>query len=87
MRIVINIYNQRDVRTRESQAWKINSIRIMLERGDCTIVARNFTAHGCRWDPRWKEPVDASFWEEIVDEHRQQIGNYDKHTDLWARNS
>jgi endonuclease/exonuclease/phosphatase (EEP) superfamily protein YafD len=66
---VINIYDQRDVRTRERQARKINWSRIIRQRGGGTILAGDFNAHSRRWDPRCKEQRDATFWEEIIDEH------------------
>jgi endonuclease/exonuclease/phosphatase (EEP) superfamily protein YafD len=66
---VINIYNQRDVRTRQRQARKINWSRIIRQRGGGTILAGNFNTHRRRWDPRCKKQRDATFWEEIVDEH------------------
>jgi len=51
---VINIYNQRDVQTRERQARKINWSRIIQQRGGGTMLAGDFTAHSRRWDPRCK---------------------------------
>jgi hypothetical protein len=83
---VINIYDQRDVRTRERQARKINRSRIIRQRGGGTILAGDFNAHSRRWDPRCKEQRDATFWEEIIDEHGLEIGNDDQPTHHWARN-
>jgi hypothetical protein len=83
---VINIYDQRDVRTMERQARKINWSRIIRQRGGGTILVGKFNPHSCRWDPRCMEQQDAIFWEEIIDEHRLEIRNHDQPTHHWARN-
>jgi hypothetical protein len=83
---VINIYDQRDVRTRERQARKTNWSRIIRQRGGGTILAGDFNAHSRRWDPRYKEQRDATFWEEIIDEYGLEIGNDDQPTHHWAGN-
>ena len=82
---IINIYDQRDVQTREKQARKIHRSRIIRHRGG-TILAGDFNVHSRRWDPRCKEQRDATVWEKIIDEHRLEIGNDDQRTDHWARN-
>jgi len=82
---IINIYDQRDVRTGERHARKINWSRIIRQRGG-TILAGNFDAHSHRWDPRCKEQCDATCWKEMIDEHGLEIGNDDQPTHDWARN-
>jgi hypothetical protein len=83
---VINIYDQTDLRTREREARKINWSRIIRQRGGGTILAGDFNAHSRGWDPRCKEQYDATFWEEIIDEHGLEIGNDNQPTHHWARN-
>ena len=44
-------------------------------------------SHSRRWYPRCREQRDATFWDEIIDEHELEIGNDDdRHTYHWARN-
>jgi len=80
---IINTSDQRDVRTRERPARKINWSRIIHQRRGGTILAGNFNSHSRRWDPRCKEQRDATFWEEIIDEHGQEIGNDDQPPHHW----
>jgi endonuclease/exonuclease/phosphatase (EEP) superfamily protein YafD len=82
----INIYDQRDVRTRERPARIMNSSRIIRQRGGGTILAGDFNAQSCRSDARFKEQHAATFWEEIIDEHGLEIGNHEKPTHHGARN-
>jgi len=43
-------------------------------------------AHSRRGDPRCKEQRDATFWEDIIDEHGLEIGNDGRLTHHWTRN-
>jgi hypothetical protein len=44
-------------------------------------------AHSPRWDTSCREKRDVTFWEQIIDEHRLEIGNDDdRPTQHWARN-
>jgi len=52
---VINIYHQRDVRTRERQARKVNWGRTILQRAGGRILEGDFNVHSHRSDPRYKE--------------------------------
>jgi len=82
---IINVHDQRDVRTGERLARKINCSRIIRQRGS-TILAGDFNAPSRRWDPRCKEQRNATVWEEILDEHGLEIGNDDQAAHHWARN-
>jgi len=57
---VITKYNQRDVRTRDRHARKINWSRIIQQGGGGTILAGDFNGHCRRWDPRCKVQRDAT---------------------------
>jgi len=46
----------------------------------------DFNAHSRRWNPRWKEQCDGTFWVEIIDTHGLEIGNDDQPTHHWASN-
>jgi len=46
--MVINIYDQREVHTRERQVRKINWSRIIQQGGGGAILAGNFNAHSRR---------------------------------------
>ena len=83
---VINMYDQRVVRTRERHTRKINWSRIIRQTGGCTILVGDFNPLSRRWDPRCKEQWDATFWEENIDELGLEIGNDDQPTCHWARN-
>jgi hypothetical protein len=47
----INIYDQREVRTRGRHARKINWSRIIRQRGGGIILVGDFNAHSHRWHP------------------------------------
>jgi hypothetical protein len=83
---IINVYDQRDVQTGERRARKLNWHRAIRQRGG-KIIAGDMNAHSRRWDPRCREQRDATFWEEIIDEHGLEIGNDDdRPTHHWERN-
>jgi hypothetical protein len=82
---IINIHDQRDVRTGERRAWKLNWHRA-IRQGGGTIIAGNMNAHSQRWDPRCRAQRDAALWEEIIDEYGLEIGNDNRPTHHWARN-
>jgi len=87
MTTIINVYDQRDVQTGERRARKLNWHRA-IRQGGGTIMAGDMNAHSQRWYPRCREQRDATFWEEIIDEHGLEIGNDDdRPTHHWARNS
>jgi hypothetical protein len=83
---IINVYDQRDVQTAKRRARKLNWPRA-IRQGGGTIIAGNMNAPSQRWDPRRKEQHAVTFWEEIIDEYGQEIGNDDRPTHHWARNS
>jgi hypothetical protein len=51
------------------------------------VLAGDFNAHSQCWDPRCTEWRDATYWEEIIDEHGLVIGNDDRPTHYWTRHN
>jgi len=43
-------------------------------------MAGVMNAHSRRWDPRCRQQRNATFWEEIIDQYRLEIGNDDRPT-------
>jgi hypothetical protein len=83
---IINVYDQRDVQTREISARKPNWHRA-IQRGVGTIIAGDMNSQSRRWGPRCREKRDAMFWEEIIEQRGPEIGNDDdRPTHHWARN-
>ena len=62
---IINVYNQRDVKTGERRAMILNWHRA-FRHGGGTIIMGNMNAYSLRWDPRCREQCDTMFWEEII---------------------
>jgi hypothetical protein len=84
---IINVYDQRDVQTGERQARMLNWYTA-IRQGGGTIILCDMNTQSKRWDLRYSEQHDATFWEEIIDEHGLEIGNDDdRPTHHWARNS
>jgi len=81
-----NVYDRRDVQTGERQARKLNWQRA-IRQGGGTMIGADINAHSRMWDPRCGEQRDVTFWENIIDEYGLEIGNDDRPTHHWARNS
>jgi len=71
---IVNVYNQKDTpsRERERPARKLNCQRVIRQGG--TVLAGDFNAHSSRWDPRCHLQRNATFWEDVIDENRLEIG-------------
>ena len=82
---IINVYDRRDLETGERRARKLNWHRAILPGGG-TMIAGNMNAHSRRWDPRYREQCNVTFWDGIIDEYVLEIGNDHRPTQHWARN-
>ena len=80
---IVNVYDQRDTQSGESQVQKVNWQRVIRQGG--TVHAGDFNAHSSRWDPRCRAQRDAAFWEPVIDENGLEIGNDGRSTHYWAR--
>jgi len=81
----INVYDQSDKEPRERWARKLNWHRAIRMKGGA-IMAGDMNAHSRRWDPRWREQREATFWEEIIHKYGLEIGNDERPTHHWPRN-
>jgi hypothetical protein len=81
---IVTIYDQREWETGERPARGLNWQRIIRQGGGGTMLMGDFIAHSQRWDPRCTEQRDATYWAEIIDEHRLVIGNDDRPTHYWT---
>jgi hypothetical protein len=70
---IVNVYNQKDTQSRETPARKLNWQSVIWQGG--SVLAGEFNAHSSRWDPRCSAQQDAPFWEGVIDENGQEIGN------------
>ena len=48
------------------------------------VLAGDFNANTRRWDPRYMEYWDATYCEEILDDHWLVLGNDDRPTHYWT---
>ena len=70
---IVFLYDQTDTQSGERPAQKLNWQSVIQHGG--TILAGDFNAHSTRWVPRCKVQRDATFWEDVIDEHGLEIGN------------
>ena len=80
---IVNIYHQTNTHSGERPARK--SIWQRVIRQGSTALPGDFTAHSIRWDPRCQVQRDATFWEDVIDENFQEIGNDGEATHHWTR--
>jgi len=70
---IVNIYNQKEERSGERPAQKLDLQRVIRQGG--TVLAGEFNARSKRWDPRCQLQRGATFWEGVIDENGLEIGN------------
>ena len=56
---IVNIYDQRDTPSGETLARKLSWQRVNRQGG--MVLAGDFNAHSCRWDPRCRVQWNATF--------------------------
>jgi len=59
IRRIVNIYDQKDARSGERPARKLDWQRVIRQGG--TVLAGHFNAHSKQWDPRCQVQRDATF--------------------------
>jgi hypothetical protein len=74
---VINVYDGKRGRDRPAQRADWGKI---LEGSKKVVVAGDMNAHSKIWNPRAEKRRNATFWEEIIEQHRLVIWNSEEAT-------
>jgi hypothetical protein len=70
---IVTMNYQKDARSRERPARKLDWLRVILQAG--TVLTGYFNAHRKGWAPRCQVQWDATFWEGVIDDNGLEIGN------------
>lgn len=74
MTTIENINDQWEGETQERPVRRLNGQRTIRQGGGGTVLTGDFTTRSQRWVPRCTEQWDATYCQEIIDQHRLVIG-------------
>ena len=70
---IVNIYDPKDTQSGGRPVQKLNWQRVIQQGG--TVLAGDFNGHSTTWDRRCQVQLNATFWEDVIDENGLEIGN------------